>query len=115
MGHVLIKILLNLPSFPRATMSDNLTQEDINRMMAEGKVRLLLPEFLLQLRNALGPWTFKRAHVNNFFKIKCRIVGGSRLAKLTSTVGTTQVTLTCFMLERDTDSPSDDDQYLVLT
>ena len=45
-----------------------LTQEDINRMMAEGKVHLLLPNFMPQLKSAPRPQTFKRAHVNNFSK-----------------------------------------------
>nr|POE95519.1 hypothetical protein CFP56_01560 [Quercus suber] len=44
-----------------------LTQEDIDHMMIEGKVHLLLPNFKLQLKSALGPWAFKRAHVNDFF------------------------------------------------
>ena len=42
-----------------------LTQEDIDRMMIEAKVCLLLPKFMPQLRSAPGPWTFKRAHVND--------------------------------------------------
>ena len=41
-------------------------QEDIDGMMTEGKVRLLLLELMLQLRSTLGPWTFIRAHVNDF-------------------------------------------------
>ena len=59
---------LNLPSFPNTTMSNNLTQEDVDRVMTKGKVRFLLPKFLLQLRSVLGPWTFKSAHVNDFFE-----------------------------------------------
>ena len=43
-----------------------LTQEDINCMMTEGKVRLLLPNFMPQSKRTPGPWTFKRAHVNDF-------------------------------------------------
>ena len=46
-----------------------LTQEDIDRVMVEGKIRLLLPEFMLQLRSTLGPWTFKRALVIDFFEL----------------------------------------------
>jgi len=34
--------------------------------MTKGKVRLLLLEFMLQLRSTLEPRTFRRAHVNNF-------------------------------------------------
>ena len=37
-----------------------LTQEDINNMMTEGKVRLLLPNIIPQLKGALGPWTSKK-------------------------------------------------------
>ena len=43
-----------------------LTKEDIKHMMVEGKVHLLLPNFMPQLKSALGPWTFKRAYVNDF-------------------------------------------------
>ena len=43
-----------------------LTQEDVNRMITEWKVLLLLPNFMPQLKSAPGPWTFKRAHVNDF-------------------------------------------------
>ena len=60
---------LNFPSFPCTTMFDNLTQEDINRVMTKGMFCLLLLEFLQQLRSTTGPWTFKRAHVNYFFEI----------------------------------------------
>ena len=35
-------------------------------MMIEGKVRLLLLEFMSQLKSTPEPWTFKRAHVNDF-------------------------------------------------
>ena len=45
-----------------------LTQEDINRMMIEGKVCLLLPEFMSQLKSTPRARTFKRAHVNDFFE-----------------------------------------------
>ena len=34
-----------------------LTQEDINHMMAEGKVRLLLPNIKPQQKSAPGQWT----------------------------------------------------------
>ena len=45
-----------------------LTQEDIDCMMTEGKARLLLPNFMPQLKRTPGSWTFKRAHVNDFSK-----------------------------------------------
>ena len=45
-----------------------LTQEGIDCMMAERKVLLPLPDFKPQLKDALGPWTLKRAHVNDFFE-----------------------------------------------
>ena len=35
-------------------------------MMAEGKVHLILTNFMPQLKSAPGAWTFKRAHVNDF-------------------------------------------------
>ena len=34
--------------------------------MAEGKVRLPLPNFKLQLKDAPRPWIFKRSHVHEF-------------------------------------------------
>ena len=43
-----------------------LTQEDNDHMMTKGKVRLLLPNFKPQLKSTPGPWTFKRAHINDF-------------------------------------------------
>ena len=43
-----------------------LTQKGINCVMAEGKICLPLPNFKPQLKDALGPWTFKRSHVNDF-------------------------------------------------
>ena len=46
-----------------------LTQEDINRMMTEGKVRLLLPNFMPQLKSAPRPWIFERAHVNDLSEL----------------------------------------------
>ena len=75
-------------------------------MMTKGKVHLLLPKFLPQLRSAPEPWTSKRAHVNDFSE--SRNVG-SQLARWTSMVETTQVILARFMLERNTDPPFDDD------
>ena len=47
---------------------NELTQEGIDHMMAEGKVRLLLPNFKPQLKDAPRPWIFKRSHVNDFSK-----------------------------------------------
>ena len=46
---------LTFPSFPCTMMSDNLTQEDTNRVMIEGIVHFLLLELLPQLRSAPGP------------------------------------------------------------
>nr|POF23842.1 hypothetical protein CFP56_49666 [Quercus suber] len=46
-----------------------LTQQDNNYMMTEGKVRLLLPNFMPQLKSAPRPWTFKRANVKDFFEL----------------------------------------------
>nr|POF20398.1 hypothetical protein CFP56_62329 [Quercus suber] len=46
-----------------------LTQEDIDRMMTKGKIRLLLPNFMPHLKSTPGPWTFKRPHVNDFSKL----------------------------------------------
>ena len=85
--------------------------------MTEGKVRLLLPNFMPQLKRTPRPWTFKRAHVNDFSK------SGDAGAwedhdwlEWTSKVGITQVTLAHFMLEHDMDpSSSVEDQYLMLT
>ena len=90
-------------------MSDNLTQEDIDRTMTEGKFRLLLPEFMLQLRSTHRPWTFRRAHVNDFSKL------GNVDHGRTLTARATQVTPTRFMLERNMDPISNNDIYLVLT
>ena len=47
---------------------NELTQEGIYHMMAEGKVRLPLPNFKPQLKDAPRPWIFKRSHVNDFSK-----------------------------------------------
>lgn len=51
-----------LPNFLSFMMSDNMTQEDIDHVMIEGTVYFLL----LVLKHVLGPWTFTRAHVNDF-------------------------------------------------
>ena len=84
-------------------------------MMTEGKVRLLLPNFKPQLNSALGPWTFKRAHVNDFSESgDARSWEDHDWPEWTSKVGTTQVTPACFMLECNIDLSSDDDQYLVM-
>ena len=48
---------------------NELTQGDIDRMMTEGKVHLLLPNFMTQLKSTFRPWTFKRAHINDFSKL----------------------------------------------
>ena len=73
---VLKKIISHLSKIEEEEAKENkanygqseLTQEDINRMMTEGKVRLLLPNFMPQLKSTPGPWIFKRAHVNDFSK-----------------------------------------------
>ena len=94
---------------------NELTQEDIDRMMTK-KVRLLLPNFMPQLNITPRPWTFKRAHVNDFSES-----GDSGSwedhdwPEWTLKVGTTQVTPTCFMLKCNMDPSSNDDQYLVLS
>ena len=91
-------------------------QEDIDRMMTEGKVHLLLPKFMPQLRNAPGPCTFKTTHVNDFFESRnAGLWKDHDWPEWTLTAGATQVTLACFMLERDMNPSFDDDQYLVLT
>ena len=85
-------------------------------MMTEGKVRLLLPNFMLQLKSASRPWTFKKAHVNDFSE--SRDAGSWEdhdWLEWTSTVWVTQVTPARFMLERKMDPSSDNDQHLVLT
>ena len=85
-------------------------------MMIEVKVCLFLPQFMPQLMSAPRPWTFKRAHVNNLFDVGD---AGSwedhDWPEWTLMVGATQVTPARFMLERNMDPLSDDDQYLVLT
>ena len=92
-----------------------LTQENINRMVAKGKVRLLLPNFMPQLKSAPGPWTFKRAHFNDFSKSgDTRSWEDHDWLECTLKVGTTQVALAHFMLECNMNSSSDDDQCLVV-
>ena len=84
-------------------------------MMTKGKVCFLLLEFLSQLRTTPRPWTFKRAHVNDFFELgNARSWEDHDQLEWTLIVGATQVTLACFMLEREADPSSDDDQYFVL-
>ena len=71
---VLKKIISHLPKIEEEEAEKDkanhgqseLTQEDINCVMTKGKVYLFLPNFMPQLKSAPGPWTFKRAHVNNF-------------------------------------------------
>ena len=91
-----------------------LTQEDINRMMAKGKVRLLLPNFMPQ-RVLLDHGLFKMAYMNDFSESgDARIWEDHNWPKWTSKVGTTQVTPTRFMLESNIDPSSDDNQFLVM-
>ena len=84
--------------------------------MIEGKICLLLPEFMPQLRSTPEPRTFKKAHVNDFSKLGD---AGSwedhDWSEWTSSVEATQVTPACFMHERNMDPSSNNDQYLVLT
>ena len=47
-------------------MSDHMTQEEVNHVMIEGMVCLLF----LVLKHIPGPWTFTRAHVNDFSEIR---------------------------------------------
>jgi len=92
-----------------------LTQEDINYMMAEGKVCLLLPNFMPQIKSALRPWFCKRAHVNDFSESgDVGLWEDHDWLEWASKVGTTQVALTRFMLERNMDLSFDDDQHLVM-
>ena len=84
-------------------------------MMVEGKVCLLLPNFMPQLKSAPRPWTFKRAHVNDFSKFgDTRSWEDHDWPEWTLKVGTTQVAPTHFMLERNMDPSFDDDQHLVV-
>nr|POE86334.1 hypothetical protein CFP56_41217 [Quercus suber] len=95
--------------------SSGLTQEGIDRVMAKGKVHLPLPNFKPQLRGASGPWTFKRAYVNDFSKLgDTRSWEDHYWPKWTSKVGITQVIPTRFMLERNVDPSSDNEQYLMM-
>ena len=112
---VLKKIICHLPEIEEAEAEKDkanrgqseLTQEDINRMMTEGKFCVLLPKFMPQLKNAPGPWTFKRAHVNDFSELgDARSWEDHNWLEWTSKVVTTQVTPTHFMLERDMDPSS---------
>ena len=84
-------------------------------MMAEGKVCQLLPNFMPQIKSALRPWTCKRAHVNDFSESgDVGLWEDHDWLEWASKVGTTQVALTRFMLERNMDLSSDDDQHLVM-
>ena len=74
---VIKKIISHLPEIDEEEVEKDkanhgqseLTQEDINFMMTEGKVRLLLPNFMPQLKSTPGPWIFKRAYVNDFSEL----------------------------------------------
>nr|POE86094.1 hypothetical protein CFP56_02461 [Quercus suber]POE86095.1 hypothetical protein CFP56_02462 [Quercus suber] len=91
-----------------------LTQEAINHVMVEGKVCLPLPNFKPQLRGAPRPWTFKRAHVNNFFESgEAGLWEDYDWLEWTLKVGTTQVIPARFMIERNIDLSSNDNQYFV--
>ena len=82
--------------------------------MVETKICMPLPNFKPQLKDAPGPWTFKRGHVSYFSKLGD---AGSwedhDWPEWTLKVGTTQVTLARFILECNIDPSSNDDQYLV--
>ena len=72
-------------------------------------------EFLLQLRSAPRPWTFKRTYINDFFESgNTGSWEDHDWLEWTSTTGTTQVTPAHFILEHDTDPPFDNNQHLVL-
>ena len=65
-------------------------------MMTKGMVRLLLPNFMPQLKSTPGPWTFKRAHVNDFSKSRdVESWEDNDWPEWTSKVGTTQITQDC--------------------
>ena len=84
-------------------------------MMVEGKVCLLFPNFMPQLKSAPGPWTFKKAYVNEFSKSRdTRSWEDRDWPEWTSKVGTTQVALTHFMLKCNMDPSSNDDQHLMV-
>ena len=91
-------------------MSEHTTQEEIGHVMIEGTVRL----FFLVLKHILGPWTFTRAHVNDFSKMGS---AGSwedhYQLDWTSTVGITQVIPTCILIERDMTPLPDAEWYFV--
>ena len=77
--------------------------------MIEGKVRLLLPNFLPQLKSAPGMWTLKKAHFNDYFELGDAGSWEDRdCLEWTSMVGVTQVTPAHFMLERNIDPSSND-------
>ena len=78
--------------------------------MINGKVCLFLPNFKPQLKSALRPRTFKRAHVNDFSKSgDAGLWEDHDWPEWTSKMGMTQVTLACFMLEHNMDPSSNDD------
>ena len=84
-------------------------------MLTEGKVRLLLPNFMPQLQSAPRPWTFKRAYVNDFSESgDTRSWEDHDWLEWILKVGTTHVTSACFMLECDMDPSFDNNQYLVM-
>ena len=67
-----------------------LTQEDIDCMMTKGKICLLLPNFMPQLKSTPKPWTFKSSHVNEFSESgDARSWEDYDWPKWTSKVGTT--------------------------
>ena len=67
-----------------------LTQKDIDCMMTKGKIFLLLPNFMPQLKSTPKPWTFKSSHVNEFSESRdARSWEDYDWPKWTSKVGTT--------------------------
>ena len=88
-----------------------MTQEDIDCIMSKVIAWFLLPV----LEHVLGPWTFTRAHVNDF-----TIMGnvgsweGHDWLDWTPTIKMTQIAPASFVIECDIDLPSDDDQYFVI-
>ena len=84
-------------------------------MMTKGKVRLLLPNFMPQIKSALGPWTCKKAYVNDFSEYgDVGLWEDHDWLEWASNVGITQVALTHFMLEHNMDPSSDNDQHLMV-
>ena len=83
-------------------------------MMIEGKAAYF-SQLYATTEECTGPWTFKRAHVNDFSELGDT---GSwedhDWPKWTLKVVTTQVTPAHFMLECDMDPSSDNDQYLMM-